>query len=135
MFEATHAKMRRVSLLLLTSLLFSLEYVKSFPDFGYLAPLPSSYILLQGNSAALPAHAQRSSKLPPAPLDINLASAEDFQKLPGVGPKLARQIVAYRQKHGPFRRVEDLMAVRGMGIKKWKAIRPYIRTESRQRKD
>jgi competence protein ComEA len=59
-------------------------------------------------------------------MDINRASAEDFQKLPGIGPKLAQQIVAYRQKHGPFRRVEDLMAIQGMGIKKWKAIRAYL---------
>jgi competence protein ComEA len=60
-------------------------------------------------------------------IDINRASAGDFQKLPGIGPELARQIVAYRQKHGPFHRVEDLMAIRGIGRKKWKAIRPYLR--------
>lgn len=74
-----------------------------------------------------PAKSRASSKPAPSPLDVNLASAEDFQKLPGVGPQLARRIVAYRQKHGPFRRVEDLMAIRGMGLKKWKAIRPYLR--------
>jgi competence protein ComEA len=60
-------------------------------------------------------------------IDINRASAGDIQKLPGIGPELARQIVAYRQKHGPFRGVEELMAIRGIGHKKWKAIRPYIR--------
>lgn len=75
------------------------------------------------------AQARRPAKLPPAALDINRASAEDLQKLPGIGPKLAEQIVAYRRKHGPFRRVEDLLAIRGLGIKKWKAIRPYLRVE------
>jgi competence protein ComEA len=62
-----------------------------------------------------------------AAIDINKATANDLQKLPGIGPSLAKQIVAYREKHGPFRRVEDLMAIRGIGFKKWKQIRPYIR--------
>jgi competence protein ComEA len=61
--------------------------------------------------------------------EINRASAEDFEKLPGIGPELARRIVTYREKHGPFRRVEDLMAVRGVGPKKWRAIKPYLRLE------
>jgi competence protein ComEA len=60
-------------------------------------------------------------------IDINQATAEDFQKLPGIGPALAGRIVAYRKKHGPFRRVEDLLVVRGIGHKKWKAIRPYLK--------
>jgi len=62
----------------------------------------------------------------PAPLDINRATAEEFATLPGIGPDLARRIVAYREKHGPFKRVEDLLAIRGIGRKKWRAIRDYI---------
>jgi len=134
MFNAWRAKVR-VSMLLLATLLLSLDSLESYTEIGYLTAVPSSYIALQGDNATSPAQAQRHSKLPPEPLDINLASVDDFQKLPGVGPKLAQQIVAYRQKHGPFHRVEDLMALRGMGIKKWKAIRPYIRVENHQRKD
>lgn len=65
----------------------------------------------------------------PAPLDINHASAEDFATLPGIGPELARRIVAFREKHGPFRRIEDLMVIQGMGRKKWRAIRPLVRVE------
>ena len=61
------------------------------------------------------------------PIDINRASVEDFAKLPGIGPELARRIVAFREKHGPFRRVEDLLVIRGVGHKKWKAIRPFLR--------
>jgi competence protein ComEA len=64
-----------------------------------------------------------------ATIDINKATANDFQKLPGIGPSLAKQIVAYREKHGPFRRVEDLMVIRGIGFKKWKQIRPYVRVD------
>ena len=62
-----------------------------------------------------------------AAIDINKATAADLQKLPGIGPSLAEQIVTYREKHGPFRRVEDLMAIRGIGFKKWKQIKPYVR--------
>jgi competence ComEA-like helix-hairpin-helix protein len=61
------------------------------------------------------------------PIDISRASLEDFAKLPGIGPELARRIVAFREKHGPFRRVEDLLVIKGVGHKKWRAIRPYLR--------
>jgi competence ComEA-like helix-hairpin-helix protein len=67
-----------------------------------------------------------------APIDINTASAEDFTKLPGIGPELARRIVAYREKHGPFRRVEDLLVIRGIGPKKWRTVRPYLRVEQKK---
>lgn len=70
---------------------------------------------------------KKPAELPHAAIDINQASAEDFEKLPGIGPELARRIVAYRDKHGPFRRVEDLLVIRGIGPRKWKTIRPYLR--------
>ena len=60
-------------------------------------------------------------------VDINHATAAEFETLPGIGPELARRIVAFREKHGPFRRVEDLLAIKGIGRKKWKAIRPYLK--------
>lgn len=59
-------------------------------------------------------------------VDINRASVEEFTKLPGIGPELARRIVTFREKHGPFRRVEDLLVIRGIGHKKWKAIRAHL---------
>lgn len=60
-------------------------------------------------------------------IDINRASVEELAKLPGIGPELGRRIVAFREKHGPFRRVEDLLVIRGVGQKKWKAMRPLVR--------
>jgi DNA uptake protein ComE-like DNA-binding protein len=51
---------------------------------------------------------------------------EDYSRLPGVGPKLAQQIVAYGAQQGPLRRVEDLMIFKGIGSKKWKALRPFV---------
>lgn len=62
----------------------------------------------------------------PAVIDINHASVEDFSRQSSVGPKLTHQIVAYRTQQGPFRRVEDLMIIKGMGSKKWKALLPFV---------
>jgi competence protein ComEA len=52
---------------------------------------------------------------PTAPLDLNSASAEQLDALPGIGPETAAKIVAFREAHGPFRTVEGLDAVPGIG--------------------
>ena len=52
---------------------------------------------------------------PTAPLDLNSASAEQLDALPGIGPATAAKIVAFRQAHGPFHSVADLDAVPGIG--------------------
>ena len=64
---------------------------------------------------------------PDAPLDLNLATAEQLDLLPGVGPATAAAIVAYRNKHGPFRAVEELLEVRGIGAAKLDAVRDLVR--------
>jgi competence protein ComEA len=80
------------------------------------------------NSWGFALHSQgKAAKTPVATIDINQATVNDLQKLPGIGPSLAKQIVAYREKHGPFKRVEDLMVIKGIGFKKWKEIRPYVK--------
>jgi len=53
----------------------------------------------------------------PPPVNINTASAEELQQIKGIGPALAQRILAYREKNGPFRRVEEIMNVRGIGEK------------------
>ena len=51
-----------------------------------------------------------------APLvDINTADSAALQKLPGIGPALAERILSYREEHGPFRSVEELLKVSGIG--------------------
>jgi len=94
---------------------------------GRLRFLLTAHCLLQSGQAMPSTQNQKPSKVPAVLVDINRASVEDFEKLPGIGPKLARQIVAYRQKHGPFRRVEDLMAIKGIGVRRWKKLRPLIK--------
>jgi competence ComEA-like helix-hairpin-helix protein len=55
-------------------------------------------------------------------VDINHASVEELATLPGIGKITARRIVAFREKNGPFRRLEDLLIVRGISEKRLKQI-------------
>jgi len=59
-------------------------------------------------------------------LDLNSATAEQLDRLPEVGPKLAAAIVQFREKSGPFRRVEELLAVPGITKRRLEKIRPYV---------
>jgi competence protein ComEA len=59
-------------------------------------------------------------------VDINTATQEDLEALPGIGPVLAGRIVAYRQNHGPFKQVADLEQVSGIGSKKLAQLKPHI---------
>ena len=61
------------------------------------------------------------------PIDLNRATAQDLTQLPGVGEAIAKRIVDFREQHGPFKRVEDLMKVKGIGEKSLEKIRPYVR--------
>lgn len=57
---------------------------------------------------------------------LNLATAGELEQLPGVGPVLAERIVAHREESGPFRRVEDLLDVSGIGEAKLAALRDLV---------
>lgn len=70
----------------------------------------------------------KSKKLPPPakPIDINTATFDQFHSLPGVGPVTAQRIVDFRKKSGPFQRVDDLLAVRGISAGRLDKIRQYV---------
>jgi competence protein ComEA len=59
-------------------------------------------------------------------IDLNRSSASRLQGLPGVGPVLAERIVSYREEHGPFSEVEDLLDVPGIGEAKLADMRDDI---------
>jgi len=65
--------------------------------------------------------AERSSLI-----NINTATPQVLETLPGLGNIIAERIVAYREQHGPFRRAEHLMMVRGISDRKFRTIRPLI---------
>ena len=60
------------------------------------------------------------------PIDVNTASAEELQKLTGIGPVLAQAIVDYRAGHGPFHSVDELLEVSGIGEAKLGGIRDEV---------
>ena len=73
------------------------------------------------------ASAALAKKTPPAhPIDLNAATVKELEQLPGIGPATAKAIVQFRTKSGRFRRVEDLLAVRGISVNKLEKLRPYV---------
>lgn len=64
------------------------------------------------------------------PIDLNTASRETLQALPGIGPALADRIDTYRTTQRPFQRVEELQRVRGIGSKTLATLRPMVRIAS-----
>lgn len=59
-------------------------------------------------------------------VDLNTAPPERLDSLPGIGPVLAGRIVEFRQRHGPFRSVEELRAVRGVGPRLLERLRSRV---------
>jgi competence protein ComEA len=57
---------------------------------------------------------------------VNEAGVKDLQGLKGVGPALAKAIYSHRETHGPFRRVDDLLKVKGIGAKKLAGMRAGV---------
>lgn len=59
-------------------------------------------------------------------VNINTASQEELESLPGIGPALAKQIIAYRTVNGPFKSIEDILDVPGIGPKTFEKIKDLI---------
>ena len=79
-----------------------------------------------GDRIHVPARGEDEVVSEPSGIDLNRADAAELEQLDGVGPVLARRIVEYRAAHGPFRTVEDLLDVPGIGEAKLAAIRSGI---------
>ena len=80
------------------------------------------FVPLRGTSAAGDAPAV-SAAGPPAPVNLNTATLEELDALPGVGPVTAANIVAYRAEHGPFASIDELDAIPGIGPARLEQLR------------
>ena len=84
-------------------------------------------VSLYASSIGLAAQAASRAQAAPQPVvNLNTATVAQLETLPGVGVKLAERIVDYRTKNGGFKKIEDLMNVRGIGEKNFLKLKPFI---------
>jgi competence protein ComEA len=84
-----------------------------------LLSLLASLVLAAGTAAA-------TKKPPSQPINLNAASSEQLQQVPGIGPATADKILQMRKSYGPFKSVDDLLAIRGIGKKRLDKMRKYL---------
>ena len=72
------------------------------------------------------ANARASAPAVAPPVNLNTATAAELESLPGIGVRTAELIIAYREKNGGFKKIEELMNVRGVGEKSFLRLKPLI---------
>ena len=93
------------------------------------ASAPAACVKLPRRAAA-PAHeSPPHASAETSPINLNRASRAELEKLPGVGPALAERIVEHRERHGPFRRAEHLLSVRGVSERRFRELRHLVTAE------
>jgi competence protein ComEA len=68
----------------------------------------------------------RASAAPAAPVNLNTATQAQLETLPGIGAATAKRILEYRQKSGSFKKIEELMNVKGIGEKSFLKLKPHV---------
>ena len=70
--------------------------------------------------------AQKSAPEPAAKINLNPATAEQLQSIPGIGPSTAKAMVDYRTKVGKFNKIDEIINVKGIGEKKFLKIKDRL---------
>jgi len=86
--------------------------------------LPASFVICVLVSGVAPCSAKK--KPPAAPVNLNTATSEELQLVPGIGPATADKILQMRKSYGAFKSVDDLLAIRGIGPKRLEKMRKYL---------
>ena len=82
--------------------------------------------LLAVTAPAARASQDRQSPSSTPTLNLNTATQADLEKLPGVGAATAKLIIEYRQKNNGFKKVEELMNIKGIGEKSFLKLKPLV---------
>ena len=85
-------------------------------------------------STFLSLQVQANQKASEKKININTASLAEFQKLPRIGEKVAQRIIDFRKKNGKFKKIEEIMKVKGIGEKTFKKIKDLISVGEAARK-
>ena len=99
---------------------------RPFPTGAEEPALPPATAVSASASVRAPEAPVEPATTAAAPLDINRADATALQSLPGIGPLLARRILAHREEHGRYHQATDLLAVPGIGPKRFEQLAPLI---------
>ena len=93
------------------------------------AASPAACVKLARRAPVVVTEVTNGERPNPPRVNVNAATARELERLPGVGPALAARIVEHRARYGPFRRVEHLLAVRGISERRFRDLRPHVTAE------
>ena len=111
----------RLLLMLLSAIFLVLWLFPVLESLLSLRRIPSAFSAEPSSVSALSIQESTENRL-----DINQASADELDMLPGIGPSLAQAIIEYREVNGPFFYLEEIMDVPGIGEKRFTDISPLI---------
>ena len=94
------------------------------------SPMLALFLALSLPAVTQPPAYAAAQEARPAPstqvVNVNTATTAQLEALPGIGPSMAQRIVSYREKNGPFKKLEDLMNIQGIGEKSFLKLRPLL---------
>jgi|WetSurMetagenome_2_1015567.scaffolds.fasta_scaffold203652_2 competence protein ComEA len=93
----------------------------------FIFAISASFSFAEGNAKGEPSKAAVQNA---AKININKATVDQLKEINGIGESYAKGIVAYREKNGPFKKIEDIKEVKGIGDKLFEKIKDQITIES-----